>query len=254
MSTREAQMQLTTPPADIGQLAPSLMDNLAFGVRFEPQFALMDNSGQLVDAILRTEGTPFGPETFPLAQSSPTDRLLMDEDKNIHITQQDAILQWEIKTRNLKKIEVLGADFQDFVLEPLRQVCKVRGVTRYGVLIQMRNIKIASLKNRPIDRYLAADFANANSLAMRFTRKLPSDEALVKRSVDDYRNVIYTLAENEGVVNISLDYQEYFKPSLDNKEWGEKTFVKFLARGLGYFVTDFQRWFKAVSAAPAEVA
>jgi hypothetical protein len=247
------QLPLTTPAPEVSKLAPTTINRFAFGVRFAPQFGLLDKSGQLIDMILRTQGTPFGPEIFPLTQSSPTERILLDEDKNIHLTHQDVVLQWQINTRNFARIESLGTEFQDFVLEPLRQIGKLEGITRYGILIHLSKIKVSSLKYRPIDHYLTGDFSNADTLAMRFTRKLASEEALVKKRVEDYRNVIYTLSENEGLVNMSIDYQEYFKPALDNKEWGDKTFLKFMRRGVGYFMSDFQRWFQEVVGMP-EVA
>ena len=51
---------------------------------------------------------------------------------------------------------------------------------------------------------------------MRFGRRVAVEEALAKKRVDDYRNVIYTVDQNEsGAVHFSINYQDYFQPFLD---------------------------------------
>lgn len=231
--------------SEITRIAPTLISRMAFGVRYETQFAVMDRSGAVVDAILRASGTPFGPERFPLSQADVNTSLLTDlEDGSfLRISQQDVILQLTIHSRNLNRIDELGDDFDRFVLTPLRKLAGLSGIQRYGVLLTMDEIK--GLKHRPVHHYLSSEFPDANSLAMRFTRRLPADEALVRKDVEDYRNAIYTLREtDEGEVAVSIDYQEYFKPALSSSEWSSKPFAKFVSRGLAHFEGESERLLK----------
>jgi hypothetical protein len=95
----------------------------------------------------------------------------------------------------------------------------------------------------PVEHFLSRDFRDARSVSLRFTRRLPTGEALAKRGVNDYRNVIYTVKQSEdGRVLIWLDYQEYFDPQLSGKEWAERPFGEFVTRRIGYFQGEFRRW------------
>lgn len=240
--------------SEIKSLSPSTITRVSFGVRYEPQFRLMDEVGAVTDAVLRTKGTPFGPDVFTNAISSATERALVNPDDGslLRLTHTDAILQMPFSTRNMDRIRELGEDFERYVLRPLAEIPKISGIARYGVLLNFDQVR--HLKDRPTVHYLGREFPDANSLAMRFTRRLPVDEALFRKEVDDYRNAIYTLSEdNEGTVSMSIDYQEYFRPPLDAKDWADKPFDKFINRGIAYFENDFQRWFTGL-AEVAEVA
>ncbi len=149
--------------ADIKRLAPTTISKLAFGVRYESQYALLDRISSVVDTILRTSGTPFGPERFPFSQADVNTSVLTDfEDNALRISQQDAILQLKIDTRNLDRVYEFGEHFDRFVLRPLREISKLSGIQRYGIVLTMGEIK--GLSERPIRHYLSSEFPEANSL------------------------------------------------------------------------------------------
>lgn len=247
-------MLLPLGEADVKRMSPSPISRITFGVRYEPQYTLRDRMGSVVDAILRSDGTPFSPEVFPLSTADTTEQVLLHptDGSVLRISHQDTILQLPMDSRNLDWIHGVGEDFERFVLRPLREISRLSNILRYGVLLNLDNVK--GLKSRPIQRYVASEFQDANTLVMRFSRRLPAEEALVRKRVEDYRNAIYNLKESEdGTVAMSIDYQEYFKPPLDAKDWADKPFSKFVSRGLGYFESDFNRWFGSL-AEVAEVA
>lgn len=46
--------------------------SIAMGIRYEPQWAVSDRKGAVIDRILRSSGTPFGPSVFPgIVTTSP---------------------------------------------------------------------------------------------------------------------------------------------------------------------------------------
>ena len=190
---------------------------VALGVRFQPHFQVADVFGKLVDQILYSGGSPFGPSTFPLVRSNPTERTLVNEETNnsLHLTIRDAILEMDVNTTSYAEIENLTKDYNVYVLNYLRSLANLTGIERYGILLTLDECR-NELNEMPVQHYLGAEFDEARSLQMRFTRRLPCLEARVKKNVDDFRNAIYIVEQDEGEnVNIRIDYQEYFKPALD---------------------------------------
>ena len=231
--------------SQIGRLSPVPITKIAFGVRYEPQYAVMDRVGGVIDAVLRASNTPFGPKVFPLCQSAPSEYLLINPETNdsLKINQRDTILQLSFSTRELNHIEEIAVQFSQFVLKPLKEKCRVRNISRYGVLCYLAECS-SSMKNLPVEHYLSKDFSNVQTLSLRFTRRLPSIEAVVKKKVSDYRNVIYTINQDDKEkVNISVDFQEYFEPVLDENDWTKKPFEKFVKNGLEYIEGEFEQWF-----------
>lgn len=225
-------------------ISPINIDRIALGVRYQPKYAVLDNIGSIIDRILRSPGSPFGPTTFPLSTRGPYEHSLFNENNGnqLRLTQSDAILEIQVGTNQLDRLTELAQNYESFVLNNLREVSKVRDIVRYGVLIKFDESRNA-LGISPIQHYLYNDFNNARSLNLRFTRRLPLDEALVKKNVQDYRNVIYNIDQNEdGEVRISMDYQEYFNPALSSDEWAKKPFAAFVQRGIFYFNGEFSKW------------
>jgi hypothetical protein len=241
----------------LSRISPVAIARMAFGVRYEPQFKVFDYLGELIDAILRANGTPFGPEVFPQTQTDGNERILVNPEKGhiLRLNQQDTTLLWNIETRSLDDVLSLATDFHNYVLAPLRRDSGVSNILRYGMMFGLK--QLTALKNPPLARYLANDFSASSltSLAMRFTRRLPSHEAMFRKHVDDFRNVIYVVEESEkGEVQTSVDYQEHFKPMLDEGDWNKRPFPTFAGQGLDYFESDVLKWLKSFSEVPAAVA
>lgn len=228
----------------ISGLSAIQIEQVAFGVRFQPCFEIVDHVGSVIDRILRSSGSPFGPSTFPMSQREPGEHRLVNPETNdqIRLNQSDAILEMKVDTRKTSDIETLGRHFSAFVLESLRQVVHLSNISRYGVLFRLEECH-SVLQETPAEHFIQQDFRDARSLSLRFTKRLPVLEALTKKGVDDYRNVIYTVKQTEEAeVRIWVDYQEYFKPELDAKEWAQKPYEDFVSRGTEYLLGDFQNW------------
>jgi len=228
------------------RLAPLRIDRVALGIRFQPHFGVADVFGELVDRILRSAETPFDSSRFPLVRSNPTERVLVNEETNetLHLNIRDAILEVNVDTIDLREIERLAVQFSRFVATNLRELAAPAGIERYGCLLKFGECHEA-LGELPTDHYLSDEFEDARTLQLRFTRRLPCIEARVRKNVDDFRNVIHIVEQDdEGNVNIRADYQEYFKPALCIEDWRAKPFEDFVARGLEYFETGFAEWLR----------
>jgi len=230
-------------------LVPIPIEGIAFGVRYQPRYEVMDRIGTIVDRILRSRGTPFGSKTFPLIKREPGEHALWNPDtgNELRLTERDAILQMKIDSRKTPDIQNLAEHYVTFVLDTLRDVSNLSLIVRYGVLFRLQECH-ASLKETPAEHFIQPDFPDTRSLSLRFTRRLPVMEALHRKGVNDYRNIIYTVKQTEeGEVTISVDYQEYFSPELGTKEWSQKPFTKFVGDGIRYFVSEFQNWLKKLT-------
>jgi hypothetical protein len=220
------------------------IERIVFGVRYQPRYVVLDRMGTVVDQILRAQGTPFGPETFPYSSREAGEHALLNDKTgdSLRITQSDAIVDMAVGDGDVDGIERLSIGFSAYVLDNLREVAHLRDIARYGVLFKLAECS-SVLRESPVEHFLSRDFRDARSVSLRFTRRLPTGEALAKRGVNDYRNVIYTVKQSEdGRVLIWLDYQEYFDPQLSGKEWAERPFGEFVTRGIGYFQGEFRRW------------
>lgn len=231
------------------------VDRITFGVRYQPRYEVSDNSGAIVDRILRDRNSPFDPECFPLRVKDLDTYTLYNEETgdNLRINHTDVILQMAVHTQRKNNIRDLSEKFDEFVLTPLREVAHVRDIVRYGVVFQLENLA-TKLKESPAQHFLSDEFSDVRSLSLRFSRRLPSEEALIKQGVEDFRNVIYTIKQQEsGDVGIWLDYQEYFSPELSGEEWKKRTFPRFINKGFLYFEGEFMQWLNNFVAEPEVV-
>ena len=224
---------------------PVPVTEVAMGIRYEPQWAVSDRKGTVIDRILRAGGTPFGPSVFPRIVTSDDSFVLQNTDTgdNLQVSAGDIILRMET-ANGLENVPELARRFNRFAVAPLRELAKVKHANRFGILFTLDECS-AALSESPVRHFLQHDFDNARSISLRFTRRLGVLEAIAKQRVDDYRNVIYTVGENEdGAVKIAVDYQEYFNPALNDKEWEAPKFERFIGEAITYFNSEFTNWFK----------
>lgn len=221
---------------------PSIQ-RIAFGVRYDPQWAVADRRGAIIDQILWATGTPFGPETFPETSRIGDTHILINTDTGdtLKLSERDIILEMHIES-DLSQVSELAKGFQQYAIRPLRDTAKAKNINRYGALFRLEECG-RHLAESPVAHFLHRDFDQARSLNLRFTRRLGTMEAVAKKRVNDYRNLIYTIAQSEqGEVKISFDYQQYFDPSLDQREWQERPFSLFVDGAVDYFDREFRKW------------
>lgn len=233
-----------TKEKNISKLSPVPLDQIAFGIRFSPRYEMLDNLGNVIDRILRSDGSPFNEKVFPYSDRDLRQHSLINPDTNdeIRLTDSDIILQKTIETREMSEVERVAKDYENYILNHINSVVKLKNIIRYGVLFRLDECSNV-IKEPPAEHFLKQDFNDVNSLSLRFTRRLPVEEALARRDVDDYRNIIFTVKQTEeGKIQIWVDYQEFYIPLLGNREFNDKPFSKFVSRGIHYFYGEFQNW------------
>ncbi len=223
---------------------PVPIERVSFGIRFGPRYGVGDVAGAIIDQILRGEGTPFGPEVFPETQLLPQEQRLTNPDTSelLVVSERDLLLSKIVKTRGVDEVSHLSRQFVRHVVEPAKALGQVTDVLRYGMLFHFA--ECSELLARPLaQHFLAEDCPEARDLGLRFSRRLPTDEAHFRKNVRDYKNLIYSLQQDEkGTSRISLDYQEYFDPPLDSVDWKKKPFENFAAAGVVFIERPFAEW------------
>ena len=233
---------------EIAFISPIAVAGVAFGIRYQPRYRIMDRIGAVSDQILRTPGSPFGPDVFPTSAQRSNGRGLLNQETGdqLWISSHDTVLEMRIGDRSLDKVSALAANFEKYVLSELVK-SGLRDVLRFGFLTRFAECR-SYFGELPVPHFLGADATDATSLDLRFTRRLPSLSARVKRDVDDYRNLIYSVQQSqEGEVTVAIDYQEYFQPELDSKEIQKKSFPRFVDEGLSHLRQYFQKWLDRLS-------
>ncbi len=229
---------------------PALLpiDKISFGIRFGPSYKIGDNIGSIVDAILRGKGTSFGPKVFPMSQARHHGHRLLNPETadQLIISERELILIKGLKTRGIDEVVHLSRQFVQNIVSPVKNLGKIRDIHRYGMLFELAECA-TQLEQSLTKRYLAAECPNARSLTLQFNHRLSTDEAHFRKGVDDYKNILYILQQDEdGASRISIDYQEYFQPALDPEDWKKKSFENFSEAGASYFVRSVSKWLKGL--------
>lgn len=215
-----------------------------FGIRFGPLWKIGGVLGAIVDDVLRADDTPFGPLTFPLSEEGPTTHRLFHPKTLdfLTLTERDIVLSMSNKS-TLEQVEQLADQFATYVLGPIRRHMALRMVSRYGMLLEFANCA-EHLKTSLMNQYLGED-ADARDIVLRYSRRLPTEDAQYRKGVNDYRNLIYTLVQDQNnAAAISLDYQLYLDPALDTEDWKRKPFDQFVRHGIAYASGSFESWLK----------
>ena len=227
-------------PARISRLP---IAKAAFGVQYNPQYGVRDNIGRFIDRILDSE--PFGPDTFPLSRAGVHDHVLHNPETGdqLTVTQSDILLDVQLMATSLDKVLETAQKYDQIILKNLKSHCAVGGINRFGLLIRFDLLNSLEYEC-PTVRYMDTDLGEAaRTLALRFSYQLPTLEGFGRKGVEDYRNIIYSLNQDEGeTFFLSVDYQQYFNPELSAAEWGKKPYSTFAEGAIFYHQNKVSSW------------
>lgn len=222
---------------------------VAFGVRYAPQYRVRDNLGIIIDNILRSD--QFGPDTFPESELESNQHTLLNpaNGDRLTIAQADALLDINLKTKLLSDVREMSRLFNSIVIKQLKDVCNVSGAFRFGLLVRFEELNSYSYEC-PVERYADKGLVNApaKTLNLRCSYNLPTPEGFSKRGVEDYRNVIYIMNQEEpDRFSLAVDYQHYFRPTLDAQEWAQTLYERFVSQAITYHQGTVSGWVDSIA-------
>jgi hypothetical protein len=142
---------------------------------------------------------------------------------------------------NIEELRTLHGKFREDIIKDIMAKFEITQINRIGY-IRRYLFKIGKLSRILITKTIGGTLDDVHDINLRFSKKYPASESLVKKDVNDYDNAIYTIVKkaSEEDVSISLDYQRYFDPSLDNAN--QLDFTKFMNSVDNYNSVTFMKW------------
>jgi hypothetical protein len=216
---------------------------VAFGIRFQNQFGLEDLLGTVIDDILG--GRNFGPDRFENALYSQEQKQLVSQkgDESVTLTRADAIFETKKETFTAEELPKLAEEFIDGVWEAVcNRAPKPPAILRYGSLVTF------ALPDgwNPIQTIIGQEPADNSEFDLRYTRRLPVEEALAMRDVSDYRTVIFNIQTRKSKSSAGMDVQQYFAPELpSNRARKDQPFMRFVEKAVAYYRTSGWEFLKS---------
>lgn len=191
---------------------------ITIGIRFARSFRIPDISGDIIDNILYSESTPFGTKYFPKVQeNSSREKTLYNEvtSEYLRINTDDLILGIKINNDFQKQYDWLRIRVLNYFKDTLFLKYKIQNIRRVGVIFYHKTSKMKEL-NEAVSLITGKQLDKIENLNISFSKKLPTDEALYRKNVSDYRNIIYNFNEVTESIHATLDYQYYYEPPIED--------------------------------------
>lgn len=171
-----------------------------------------------MDHILYNEESPFGTDFFPrFSEASDREKTLfnLQTDEYLRVNTDDIILALTVKDDFEEKFEWIKSKVLPYFQNSLFTKFKIKNVRRIGV-IYTHEIKKNDKISTTISSLTNETISNPEKISISFSKKLPSDEALIRKNVNDYKNTIYNLNEAKDALFAQLDYQYYYEPVVED--------------------------------------
>tara|TARA_Y100001937_G_C7082106_1_gene313511 strand:- start:477 stop:1187 length:711 start_codon:yes stop_codon:yes gene_type:complete len=194
--------------------------SISLGVRFRANFIIDDELGAIVDHLLYQKGSFFTPERFPKVRNKLNEKALINDQTNDYllINNSNIILNYGVANRldDPISIEYLIGAFEEGVIEGVLGEYKISQMNRLGYIRRYSFSEAAFVRNFIGDRISIVD-PEADSLNLTYSKRLPLTEALARKSVNDYSNVIlnFNKPPEADSLTLSVDYQRYFDPFVE---------------------------------------
>jgi len=209
------------------------IDEIIFGIRYQRYWHILDMTGDIIDKILRHKESPFDSKYFTKVTEEPIGKIIHNPQTEcfFKINTDDLIFKHNFDTEKddvlkNKDLDWFYSAVSDFIIQKLVIDYKIEQIIRVGIvyhhLIAKGDIPMGFINDTLGD--LPGKTAKFN---IDFHKKSGVEDSVIKKGVNDYKNVIYFLkSRDDENYEFGIDYQYYFKPFIDHiKEWDVKDFI-----------------------------
>lgn len=230
----------------IGKLENSLI-GIAVGIRFRANFSIEDQIGRIVDDILYSDDAYFSPKVFPKAKSGVGKKILCNEGTNdsLLIDNSNIILevQYDGQFAPTDNSKILG-HFNSDIIQGIMLKFSICEIIRIGY-IKRYVFKMEDLAKKFVDKTIGKTLGGINDINLSFSKKIPIEEALVKKEVNDYDNAIFNVVKKADLNEIfmSIDYQRYYDPFLRSSS--DIEFNSFIKQADAFNQNTYFPWLKS---------
>ena len=203
---------------------------IVIGVRYRANFSIEDSLGAIVDKVLYDKKSYFNPKIFPLVQNTGNGKLLFNDKNNDRLTINnsnivlDLLFDGSFKKENSNQII---ENFNEQIIEGIMKQYKITEIIRMG-FIKRYLFPIDDLAQSFINKTIGKTQEGINDINLRFSKKIPTSEAIVHRDILDYSNAIFNIIKqsDKNELFVTIDYQKYFDPFLTSVS--ELKFTEFI--------------------------
>jgi len=229
--------------------------SVLIGFRFERSWRILDINGSIIDKILSDKKSPFKRETkyFDWVNSESRGKTVINKETDcfISINIDDLLFKHIFQTTprsSNKDLSWFFNSIKNFIIPHIIVNFKIKQIVRVGI-IYYHNVNADEINTTFMRDIIEDDSVEIPKFNLDFHKKYPVDISLAKKGVNDYKNVIYSIKHKQDEEDkdnmkyeISLDYQYYFEPKIDNiKEWNVNDF---LDKSKSYLDNVFYPWVK----------
>lgn len=218
----------------------------ATGIRFRANFSIEDQFGKIADTILYANKSFFNSQIFPKATTSAEKKVLFNEqtDDRLLIDNSNIILDINFGDEynfSKEELDTILNNFNTQIIEGVMREFSIKEIARIGY-IRRYLFPIKELANSFVNQTVGSTLGGVNDINLKFSKRLPCLNAIAKKEVNDYDNVIFTIIKKANLEEIfmAIDYQSFFDPFLPGS--GHIKFSPFISKAVEFNSNDFQKW------------
>ncbi len=220
---------------------------LAIGTRFRANFGVEDRLGAMVDEILYSEDSYFNANVFPGVAADVGTRQLINQRNGDSLVLDNSNVVLDVNFGSAKSTfaranaaQIVDA-YKRQILSGVLRDYKIKQIGRIG-LVRKYLFPSKVLADTFVDRTVGGTLEGITDINLRFSKRYPADESLVRKGVQDYYNVIFSIIKkpDRQEIFMSVDYQLCFSPLLPGPE--EIAFDDFVSRVMNYNRKSFVTW------------
>lgn len=219
---------------------------MALGVRFRANFSIEDQLGSIVDNILYDKKSFFNPKIFPKVRNSIGSKILLNEvtQNNMQIDNSNIILDVnfskEVGFKSQDSAEIIEM-FDEQIIKGIMMSYKIKEIVRIGY-IKRYVYPIHELATTFVNKTIGNTLGGINDINLSFSKKFTTTDGKLKKDVYDYDNAIFNVIKKADLDEIfmSIDYQRYFDPFLDNA--GEIKLSQFIDKAESFNSGNYVEW------------
>jgi hypothetical protein len=217
---------------------------IVIGIRFRANFSIEDQLGYIIDRILYTKDSYFNPSMFPRVLGRVTEKILVNEktENTLTINNSNILLEINLEHKgDLKYLDEIYTNFDTQIINGIMMHYKITQINRIGFVGRYLFDK-PELPAKFLEKTIGKTLEGVNDINLRFSKKYPVDEALAKKDINDYHNVIFNVIKKADLneLFISIDFQRHFDPFLDSAS--QLGFQSFIETMQSYNYKEFPHW------------
>jgi hypothetical protein len=217
---------------------------IAIGIRFRANFSIEDQLGSIVDQILYSKSAYFNEQVFKFTENHVNQKVLINNETGDKLTINNSNIILEINFSNkfgLSDLDTLVKKFDSEIIENVLKKYKITQFVRVGY-IKRYLFDLETLAKSFIQNTIGSTFDGVNDIDLRFSKKFPVPDSLVKKEIYDYDNVIFNIIKrsDRNEIFMSLDYQKHFIPHLEST--GGIEFQKFVDKVNRFSGKTYLNW------------